>query len=309
MVDDLTEEIAAPGAISRVAWTRGEGCADIADRLAGGTAIKVDGDLGRSCVRERIDTLVSRKLTSFDLVPVVVPHEVESDAVERITVAVGDGPHSPFAVAVAARLGVTMDVPVTAVSVDPSDVQDSHTSVRLNTVADRFPSVMTRIIEGDRAVALVDELDDATLLVVGAPGGSWFQRQLFGPGHRLLVAAPAGTLTVRSAPKRCFHLIGEGHEGVVGSEMSVLDARRVVRHAVVSVARDGELVGVVHRTALEQAPRDTTLDEIMEPPVSVIASDEATVISQVAPFFEGGPIPVVDGSGRIVGIITEPDLG
>jgi CBS domain-containing protein len=305
---DPTDEIAAHGPINRVAWTRGEGCADIADRLAGGTAIRIEGDLGRSCIRERIDTLVSRKLTSFDLVPVVVPHDVDGDAVERITVAVGDGPHSPFAVAIAARLGVTMDVPVTAVSVDPPDAVDSIAAERLDMVADRFPTVATRMIEGDRAVALLDGLDDATLLVVGAPGGSWFQRQLFGPGHRLLVAAPAGTLAVRSAPVRCFHLVGEGHEGVVGSEMSVLDARRVARHAVVSVARDGELVGVVHRRDLELAQPDATLREIMEPPVSVGAADEATAIGQVSPFFEGGPIPVVDGSGRIVGMITEPDL-
>ena len=87
-----------------VGWTRGHGCQPLASVLGDGVATAIRDDLGRACVNERIDLLVARRLTSFDLVPVVVPHSVELDTVEIVTVAVSDGPHSPLAVAAAARL-------------------------------------------------------------------------------------------------------------------------------------------------------------------------------------------------------------
>ena len=295
----------SPGAIHRVAWTRGKGCAEVADRLAGGTAIKVDGDLRRSCIRERIETVVSRKLTSFDLVPVVVPHDVDLAGTKRVTAAVGDGPHSPFAVSVAARLGVTMGIPVTAVSVhDPDDVDGSD---RLAELADRHPSVEARTVEGGSAMALIDGLDDATLLVVGAPGGSWIQRQVFGPGHRLQVAAPAGTLTVRSAPARCFHVATDEPGAILGPEMAVSDARHIVRHVWVSIADHGTLVGMLDRDTLERAPADARLGDVMGPPVSVDAADEVGVIPAIRQRIGRGPVPVVEGEGRIIGVIADSE--
>lgn len=304
MPDTFDSALPEAGAIHHVAWTRGRGCSDIADRLAGGTATKIDGDLGRSCVRERIDTLVSRKLTSFDLVPVVVPHDVDVEGIESVTAAVGAGPHSPFAVSVAARLGVTMGIPVTAVSVHEPGADPTDARARLGAVTERFPAVDGRVVPGDSAVALLDDAGPSTLLVVGAPGGSWFQRQLFGPGHRLQVAAPAGTLTVRWAARRCFHFVGDDHGAVVGSEMSVSDARHVIRYPVVSVADHGALVGVVRRADLAGASPDALLRDVMEAPVSVGATDEVTVVEQVRDAFDGGPIPVVDRSERLLGVIA-----
>ncbi len=103
-MDDQPDEVRLKHEpLQRVAWTRGGGCADAANLLAGGTAMRIEGDLRTTCVRERIDALVSRKLSSFDLVPVIVPQSVDFENVERVTAAVGGGPHSPFAVAVAAR--------------------------------------------------------------------------------------------------------------------------------------------------------------------------------------------------------------
>lgn len=303
MTDSFGNGGLTPGAIHRVAWTRGKGCADIADRLAGGTALKVDGDLGRSCIRERIETLVSRKLTGFDLVPVVVPHDVDVSAVERVTAAVGDGPHSPFAVSVAARLGVTMGIPVAAVSVHDPESDSPDSGERLAEIAQRHPNVETHVVEGGSAVALVEGLDEATLLVVGAPGGSWIQRQVFGPGHRLQVAAPAGTLTVRSAPTRCFHVAVDEPGAILGPEMSVADALHIVRHPVVSIADHGKLVGMVDRDALAQSSPDARLGDVMRPPISVEAVDDVATVASVRGRFGDGPLPVVDGADRIIGVI------
>ena len=44
----------------------------------------------------------------------------------------------------------------------------------------------------------------AVLVVIGAPGGSWFQRQLFGAGARLQAAAPGGVLVVRQDVPRVY---------------------------------------------------------------------------------------------------------
>lgn len=307
MSDTFDNEVPASTPIERVAWTRGKGCFEIADLLADGSPIRIEDDLGRSCMRDRIDTLVSRKLTSFDLVPIVVPHDVQVPSITCVTAAVGGGPHSPFAVSVAARLGATLGVPVTALSVRDPESSDEDADARLEQLTGGYDEIETRMIEGKSTTVLVDALDPTTLLVVGAPGGSWFQRQIFGPGHRLQVGAPAGALTVRSAPRRCFHLAVEMRDGVVGAEMSAADARRVVRYPVVSVAHGGELVGVVRSRDLDTASDAAPVRTIMDRPVFVDAAEPATVLAEVAEFFEGGPIPVVDGSHRIVGMIAAPE--
>ena len=171
--------------MDQVAWTRGQGCAEIADALSGGTAIRIEGDLAEGCIRDRVDTLVTRKLTSFDLVPVVVPNDVDLGAVGGITVAVGEGPHSPLAVAVAARLAVTMEVPARAVSVQAPDTDVGDALDRIHGLIGHLDGVEAAVVEGSSVTALIEGLDDDTLLVVGAPGGSWFQRQIYGPGRRL----------------------------------------------------------------------------------------------------------------------------
>ncbi|HSJ70153.1 MAG TPA: hypothetical protein VLA29_00720 [Acidimicrobiia bacterium] len=290
-------------ALQRVAWTRGVGCADVADLLAGGRAMRIEGDLRATCINGRVDAVVTRKLTSFDLVPVVVPQSVEVASVERIAVAVGEGPHSPFAVAVAARLGTTMAVPVVASSVYRSDEEHDATLARLRELTRPYASLETNAVLGDSAVKLVEDLDPTTLLVVGAPGGSWFQRQIYGPGHRLTVSAPSGVLVVRSAPARCFHVAADDHESIVGPQMSVADARRVIRHSVVAVADHGMLVGVVRADELDDADEALTMSDVMHPPVSVDAAEPVEAVEDVRAFFDGSPIPVIDGSGRIIGMV------
>ena len=289
--------------MDQVAWTRGQGCVDVADALSGGTATRIEGDLAEGCIRDRVDTLVTRKLTSFELVPVVVPSAVDLAAVGRITVAVGEGPHSPFAVAVAARLAVTMDVPARAVSVQAPDTDVGEALGRIDELIGHLDGIEAAVIEGSSVTALAEGLDDETLLVVGAPGGSWFQRQIYGPGRRLRVAAPAGILTVRTAPMRCFHRLDDPHDSMVGADMAVADARNLALPEVASVADHGELVGLVRRSAFADADPQAPVRSIMELPVALAATDPVSEVDEVHEFFGDAPIPVVDDEHMLLGVV------
>ena len=303
-MDDRPEEVHPEReALQRVASTRGQGCAEVANLLAGGTATRIQGDLRATCIRERIDAVVSRKLSSFDLVPVIVPHTVDVNSVERITAAVGGGPHSPLAVAVAARLGIAMGIPTTAASVYRASDSRELTLQRLGSLVAPFPSVQTHAVRGDSAVHLIESLDAATLLVVGAPGGSWFQRQIFGLGHRLAVRAPAGVLVVRTAEPRCYQMVEDDAGAVVGPHLSVSAARQIIHDPVVAVAEGGVLIGVVRSGELEELDGDLLMRDVMHPPVSVGAVEPIDAISDVREYFSGAPIPVIDDAGKIVGMI------
>ena len=96
-------EVAAD--LGSVGVTRGFGCSRLAALLGDRPPVTIDGDLRHSCIAHHIELLVARKATSFDLVPTVVPRDVDLDRVTAVTAAVGDGPHSPLAAAVASRLG------------------------------------------------------------------------------------------------------------------------------------------------------------------------------------------------------------
>ena len=289
--------------LGRVAWTRGLGCLPLAERLDDGPAIAISGDLQRSCVTDRIDLLVARRFTSFDLVPTVVPHGIELDEVTAVTAAVGDGPHSPLAAAVVARLASSLGVPGELATVYRTDEELPAAKQRLDRLARRHPSLERRASHEVSAVRLINTLTPSTLLVVGAPGGSWFQRQIYGPGHRLLVAAPAGAVVVRSAPRRCYQDALDPTGVAIGPHLAIADAQRVVTHTAGPVAVAGELVGILRATAIHQAPRDATVADVMESPVAVTSAEPLEAAHELAHYLDYGPVPVVDHTGRLVGII------
>lgn len=290
------------GHLDRIGWTRGHGCGELAELLSPHAATRVDGDVRTVVIEERLDAIVSRRLTSFELVPGLVPQAFDPATVGHVTAAVGDGPHSPFAVDVAARLGSIMGVAVEAVSVFRRRDDRDRVDERLSALVAGIPGMSQRSLFGQTAVRLVESLDPSSLLVVGAPGGSWFQRQIYGPGHRLAVSAPAGVVMVRSAPRRCFHAMEDPRSAVVGAHMSVADAATVAGVPVLAVADAGVLVGIVRTADLDAARPESLLSDVMEPPVSVTAEEPMGSIADVAEFFDGGPVPVVDGDGRIIGV-------
>ena len=293
----------ADATISRVGWTRGLGCKTLADLLAGDDAVHLEGDLPRACVNHRIDLMVARRLTSFDLVAVAVPHSLDLDRVTAVAAAVGGGPHSDLAASVAHGVADRLRVRGELATVYRSADDREEAAARLERMGASFPELEHRLVEAPGAEGVAETLSPTTLLVLGAPGGSWLQRQVFGPGHRLRVAAPCGSIVVRSAPRRCFHEIEDARPLTVSPHLAIEEARRLVRHATAPVADGGELVGILRKPNLHSGPSGATVADVMEPPVYVAAQEPLEAIEDLAAFLDGGPIPVVDGIQRLIGTI------
>lgn len=295
--------------LETIAWSRGAGCSELAGVLTAGRALRADGDLQAVCETHKVDLLVMRRMTSFDLVPVAVPKVDRLDVVESVTAAVGLGPHSPLAADVAARIAAQLEIPAELATVVRDSDDTEAIEERIDELRSAHSDMTVRLARGDAAVELLEGLDEHALLVVGAPGGSWFHRQIYGPGHRLAVATPGGSIVVRSAPRRCFHEVEQLHDMVVGPQLSVADALRVIGAPAVPVAEDGRLVGMVRRSRLSEHPDSATVGSVMEPPVSVASSEPLEAVADLHEFLDYGPVPVVDRSGRLVGAITNVPLG
>lgn len=295
--------------IRKTAWTRGNGCRSLAEILADEAATPVQGDLAETCVSESIDLLVARRMTRFDLVSTLVPHNIQLDSVASLTIAVGDGPHSPLAVQVGARIGEALGVPVELATVFRTADEAGHAIDRMGCLAAPYPGLALRAVGDDRATALLDHLTSSALLVVGAPGGSWIQRQLFGPGHRLQVAAPGGTLIVRSSPRRCFQEAVNPAGVAVGPQLPVEAAHALVSYPTVPVAAEGRLVGILRSERLAEAEPHQFIEDIMEAPVSVSATEPAEVVSDLGEYLAFGPVPVVGSNGRLIGVIHSSTEG
>ena len=290
-----------------VVWTRGEGCADIAEILALETPRRVEGDLRAACVAARADLLVAGALTSFDLVPTVVPDAVDLPRVTDVVAAVAGGPHTALAARIAQRIASLCQVPGTLVSVSRDDDGDRSALEMLERIGSSAPLLEQRVLRARSARAVVGELGETTLLVIGAPGGSWLQRQFFGPGKQLIRTAPNGTVVVRDAPERCYRRLREDALAF-GGAMPAGEALKVVEHSAAPVVEDGRLVGIIRRSALEAAGGETTVGEAMEDPVFVYVDDPVDELAHLAEFLEGSPVPVVDRDARLLGSIPPPDL-
>lgn len=289
--------------LNRVAWTRGDGCLPLAEVLGGGVAIAITGEPEESCLTNRVDLLVARRMTSFDLVPVAVPVATTLTNVTEVTAAVAGGPHSELAAAVAARIAAALGVDGALATVHRGDRDRAPSLERLGELAGHHPQLDRTVIESQSVAGLIEVLSPTTLLILGAPGGSWLHRQFFGVGHRLQVAAPGGVIVVRSAPRRCFHRTVDAAGVAVGPHLSAAAARDVVRYEVVPVADAGQLVGVVRLSALREADGHLSVADVMEPPVAVEATEPLTAADDLKDFLDGGPVPVTDRRGRLIGTI------
>lgn len=288
---------------SRVAWTRGPACFELAEALSDGEPIGATDDLKRACIANGVELLVTKKFTSFDLVPTVVPHELDLGTIKAVTAAVADGPHSPLAVDVAARVGQSLGVPVSIATAYHSNEDRTVAEERLDRLQPAEFEVERVAVPSDSALAIVDALSTDTLLVIGAPGGSWFQRQLFGPGHKLAVAAPAGAVLVKSQPRRSY-MEAEDATGVALSlHLSTDDGRRIMTDSVAPVVDEGKLVGMLRRRTLEAAVDAAIVADVMEPPVSVSAEEPLDNAADLAEFLDGGPVPVTGDNETLLGII------
>jgi len=282
-----------------VVWTRGAGCAELAELLAAGQPQSVDGDLKQTVIETRADLLVARKLSSFDLVGTVVPNGFSPEKVDWVVAAIGGGPHSTLAAHVAERLSGALGVEGSLVSASPDPDHDESTDSVLAEIAAQVPDLPSKVVRAGSARDLVGTFDEGTLLVVGAPGGSWLQRQFFGPGRKLVVGSPSGAIVVRSSPRRVFHEMVEPDP--FGSQMLVADALRLMQTDMVPVAVDGVLVGAVSRRDLEAADPSATVGSVTRESVFVAPEDSLESVDELEAFVS--PVPVVDDGGRLLGVV------
>lgn len=284
-----------------VVWTRGEGCPELADLLAGGNARRAGPDLRASCIEARADLLVTRRLTSFDLVPLAVPHDFDPPSVRGVVAAVAGGPHSLLAARVADSLGRALEVPSSLIAASPDREADDVAEAALDRAAALAPMPERRVVRAANPGAAVRVLPPGTLLVLGAPGGAWWRRQFSGTGHRLQSGAPAGTVVVRTAAPRCFHEMVE--PTAMGRQMPAGEALRLTAEAAVPVAEDGRLVGLVRRRALQAAAPATPIAELMEAPVFARPDDRLEDAAALWTFLDEAPVPLVDADGRLCGLL------
>jgi len=295
-----------PDVVPRVLWTRGAHCQVLADVLSGGAAIQAGSDVAASCVQAGASILVARHLTSLDLCNVAVPHGFSPTETSSIVAAVGGGPHSRLAVTLAYVLGRQLDLPVRAVYGHHDPSERARALAILDDLTAHLHGVRAEAIQAPSPAAMVSELPAGSLLVVGAPGGSWFQRQFFGPGARIRARSAGGTIVVRHSPRRVYQVMQPPN--AFGPHMRVADALQLADTQHLIVAETGRLLGLIPRERLVEAGQDLELQDIMESPVFLSPDedlDHATVLFNDHP---GSAIPVVDSRRRIVGIITAADL-
>lgn len=290
----------------KVVWTRGKGCLELAEVLGGEHVERVEGDVAESCINERADVLVSKKLRSgFDLVNLAVPVDFEPDRVTRVVATVAGGPHSVLTAETAFTLASALDVEAEMLSAakDADEIENAHEI--LDQVGAYLPGMGRQVVVVDGISELVDDLDDGALLVLGAPGGSWLNRSRTGPGARLRRTAQAGAVIVRSAPDRVFRFMGDP---VYVSPLRLADdTLRVHAENTLAVADEGRLVGLVRREGLKKAGSGPVAS-VMEEALSVKVDETILQARELEPAFGADPIPVTDHKEYLVGGLSLPSV-
>ena len=294
----------AAGGTEQVVWTRGKGCAELAELLASGVTARIQGDLAEECIEHRADLLVSRKMPgSFDLVNVAVPVDFDPLKVTQVVATVAGGPHSLLAASTARTLASALDVNAEMVSAAGPEGSEVDAREVLEQLGDELPGVSRRVVQVEGFGELVEQLEPGALLVIGAPGGSWLQRSVMGPGAKLRRTAQAGAVIVRSAPERVFRFMGE--PVYVAPLRAADDTLRFHREGTLAVADEGRLVGVVKRADLLEAGA-SAVGTVMEEAVSVKQDDTLDEAQALEPTFGPDPIPVTDDDERLVGGLLLP---
>lgn len=287
-----------------VVWTRGKGCAELAELLGRGESARIKGNLEEACIAHRADLLVSRKLPgNFDLVNVAVPIDFQPEKVTSVVATVAGGPHSLVAAEIAGTLGRALDVPFEMVSAAQPDDDRGEANDVISQLRSELPGIRARVVEVDGLTEVVDTLDDGALLILGAPGGSWVQRAMLGPGARLRRTAQAGAVVVRSAPDRVFRFMGD--PVYVAPLRHADDTLRIHQENTLAVADGGLLVGLVRRENLLSAGADP-VGSVMEEAMSVRVDGTLTEAEELEPTFGPDPIPVTDHDEHLVGGLSLP---
>ena len=279
-------------------------CWELARVLGDGDVHVAQHNLRDACIAARADFVVQRRLTAFDLVSVAVPHDFQPDTVGSVVAAVSGGPHSLLAARVARKIAQAVGTAASMVTVSHHQDDDTTPVEVLERIGYQVPGLTSSVVKAQSAKALVATLEPDTLLVIGAPGGSWVQKQLLGPGHQIRRATPGGVIVVRSAEPRCFQKTTPGV--IVSPWLRVEKARTIVGDtAAVAVVANGLLVGIVRCKALNAAPPEAEVSTVMEEAAFVLHDDGLDAAARLQPFLEGAPVPVTDNAGRWIGSISQ----
>ncbi len=81
---------------------------------------------------------------------------------------------------------------------------------------------------------------------------------------------------------------------------------QVIGACATPVAEEGRLVGILRTATLRDAPPRATVADLMEPAVAVKASEPLAEVAELHSFLGGAPVPVIDDTGRLVGIVPSP---
>jgi len=220
-----------------------------------------------------------------------------------VVATVAGGPHSILAAQTAALLGESLGVDAEMVSASGPGDDPSAAQLTLDRIATLVPQIRGRVVGVEGISSLAQDLDEGSLLVLGAPGGSWLQRSMLGPGARLRSKAQAGAVMVRSAPDRVFRWMGE--PVFVGPLRHSDDTLRIHAEKVLAVADQGVLIGLVRRERLEGSG-ETPVGAIMEAAVSAKVDETLAEARELEPTFGDDPIPVTDHEEHLVGGLSLP---
>lgn len=290
----------------RVVWSGDDACRSLAEVLGDPRPVRAGPDVWGSLVEARATIHVVRHLPSLERCSVAVPHHVVVDDITGVVAAVGGGPHSLLAAATARRIADRLDAPARVVAgyrrreLRPSAVE------ALEDIAAAGLSLPMEAVATEHPLELVAELPKGTLVVIGAPGGSWFQRQFFGPGVRLQAAAPGGVVVVRQDVRRVYQAMSS--PSAVGSHMRIRDVLELTVDPVVLVAEHGRLVGIVRRGQLMGARSHVEVGTVTEPPVTVAPDEPVEHILLLLDEHAGGPVGVVSADGKLIGAIGAKEL-
>lgn len=291
------------GDTAPVLWTRGDGCVELATLLSAVPPVRVTGDLTEACVRHRSRLLVARRLPGhFDLAGVAVPVDFRPSRVGSVLAAVAGGPHSALAASVARRLGEALGVKATLACAHRDESDRMSAVTMIERLVSEVPGIEYRLVEAPDAAGLVRELVDDALLVIGAPGGNWFQRTVFGAGARLAHRASHGAVIVRNAPVRVFHVMGE--PVFVGPMREAVDILRLHAEPLLAVVDEARLIGVIRREVLELADPGVPVSDLMEAAVSVPLDAPLAEAAELQARLGAAALPVVDAGGRLVGALA-----
>jgi len=290
----------------RVVWSGTGTCRDLAELLADDRAMRSGKDTMATLIETRATLQVTSHLPSLERCSVAVPHNVILDAVDQVVATVGGGPHSLLAAETARRAAQRLGVPGRIVTGYRRPDQRPAALRALADVAAGGIDLPMTAVRAEHPIDLVASLPAGAMVVVGAPGGSWFQRQFFGPGVRLRVAAPGGVVVVRQDALRVYQVMSPPR--AVGNHMRIRNVLEVATAPVVLVADHGRLTGTVRRSELLAHPPHVEVGAVADPPVAVAADEPVDHIWLVLDEHSGGPVGVVTRTGRLVGSITATDL-